>query len=239
MTSDYHNILLLGAFPQEIEAYKQLALHATKGPHASGKQIHAETVGVSKPIAAASTQRLIDTHQPDAIIFTGVAGALDDLLEIGDIGICTAAIDSDLDVRPWDSSYQRGEVPFTRQRVYCSDKDLVALAKSAPLEDSTKVFDSYIACGSKFLDAGGKQRFLQNGFNDLEADVDGKGLLPNTYDMESSAVLQVANANNIPCLVIRAISDTTRGDAPSDFNKFVERSVDCYVNIVQHILRSA
>jgi adenosylhomocysteine nucleosidase len=233
----YNSFLLLGAFPQEIAAYEHLAQRAADGPHASGKRIIVETVGVSKPVAAANTQRLIDTHRPDALIFTGVAGALDSRLKIGDIGIGTCAIDADLDVRAWDSSYERGEVPFSRERLYFSDSGLEKAVKGS----GVRTFKAYIATGSKFLDEAGKYAFKINVWPllDNRSGKEKRTRLqhPNLYDMESSAVLQVANANNVPALVIRAVSDTAGGNVPKDFNSFVEKSVDCYLGIVEHLIR--
>lgn len=236
MTSKGNNgrFLLLGAMSEEIAAYEQLSQSLPEG-----KEVIVDLVGVSKPIAAASTQRLISKYRPDVIIFSGVAAALDDSLQIGDIGICTAAIDSDLDVRCWDNTYRRGDVPFTNQRIYRSDPDLAGLARYAADESGIGSFDAYIATGSKFLDAEGKHRFIDEDLPDLEASIGDRLRIPDTYDMESSAVLQVANDNKVPVLVIRAISDTTKGDSPADFNRFIAESVDNYVSIVEYVLRNA
>jgi len=229
-------IAILGAMPQEVEAYQNLVIDGKW----NDKEVYVGVTGVGKAAAAASTQKVISEFQPDAIIFTGVAGALDPTLEIGDLCIGVAAIDADLDVRTWDSSYQKGEMPFTRERVYRSDSDLVGLAHQAAYQSEIgrKLIDAYIATGSKFLDQTGKEKFVSNGIADLTAEVNGNDQIPNIYEMEGSAVLQVANANNVPCLAIRTISDTLHGDAPKDFNKFVEKAVDDYVAIVDYVLEN-
>lgn len=230
--SKLKRVALLGAMYQEIESYKT---HIVEGKW-NDIEICVETTGVGKSAAAATTQRIISEFNPDAIILTGVAGALDENLNIGDIGVGVAAIDADLDVRSWDNPYKKGEVPFSHERVYFSDHQLVELASQAPLQK--KLFNAYIASGSKFLDVQGKYKFKQNGFFDLEAEINEIKSLPNLYEMEGSAVLQTANTNNVPCLVVRVVSDTTGGDSTKDFNAFIERAIDDYVIIVDYVLKN-
>jgi len=138
-------IALLGAMPQEVQTYKRL--------YENKFDVLVEASGVGKPAAAATTQRIISEWKPNALIFTGVAGALDPKLNIGDLVVGIAAIDSDIDVRNWDDSYKLGEIPFSRERVYLSDKKLSDWAlkyqDSARILSAnvppTKTFDAYIA----------------------------------------------------------------------------------------------
>src|SRR3989338_10209584 len=105
-------ITLIGALPQEIAAY-QLAsglggtgADSKGGWHGTwhGHDMLVAAVGVSKPIAAANTTRLLLEHRADYCIFTGVAGALDDALSLGDLVVVEHAVDADLDVTAWRES---------------------------------------------------------------------------------------------------------------------------------------
>jgi len=227
-------IALLGAMPQEILAYKN---KIDADGCWNGKKVDVGETGVGKPAAAATTALASDKY--DLLIFTGVAGALDSDLKIGDIGIVAHAIDADLDVRIWgatqETPYLRGEVPFTRDRVFRSDDYLVEKALEAPID--SKVFQAYVASGSAFVDVESKAKFNKYVSPDLEAEINGVTKRPDLYDMETSAVLQIANKYKTPVLVIRAVSDTTSGDAPKDFNEFVEGAVEQYVGIVEHLLK--
>jgi adenosylhomocysteine nucleosidase len=240
---------ILSAMPQENRAFNL----AHQRHHWHKKRIELGLTGVGKSAAAAKTAEFIVGLEPDLLIFTGVAGSLDDSLEIGDIGIVQYAIDADLDVRVWKESpeaedYLRGQLPFTRERVFQSDPYLVEQALKAPTDlndhwyegalEDVKLFEGYVATGSAFLAADGKKDFNEKVNPDLEAELDGIVRRPNLYDMETSAVLQVANAYKTPALVIRAVSDTTRGDSPKDFNEFVKNVIDSYVPIVSHILKT-
>ncbi|MBI5066487.1 5'-methylthioadenosine/S-adenosylhomocysteine nucleosidase [Candidatus Woesearchaeota archaeon] len=221
-------IALIGAMPQEIEAYKKLA----------NNNIYVGLVGISKPIAALNTTKIILDSNPDFLIFTGVAGAISEEYKLGDLVIGSYAIDADLDVTVWKESpqapkYKRGEQPFTRQRVYTSDQRLVNLV----LDYNKNIKQAFVATGSAFLDQKKKTEFLEKINPQLSETLEGKLKTPDVYDMETSAVLQVANHFNKPAIVIRAISDTLEGNAPEDFNKFINNSVEQYVGLVKYLLR--
>jgi adenosylhomocysteine nucleosidase len=73
---------------------------------------------------------------------------------------------------------------------------------------------------------------------ELAGVIDGVFRRPNLYNMEDSAVLQVCNANNVPAVIIRAVSDTVEGEAAEDFNAFIDGAVDNYVHIVNYMLKN-
>lgn len=223
-------VVILGALPEELAAYARRIVDGRW----HGLRIHTALTGVGKPAAAAATQRAIDLHAPEAVIFTGVAGALDPALRIGDIGIGVAAIDADLDIRAWRPGTRRGELPFTGERLMRSDPALVRLALAAPVP---RLFPAYIATGSAFLDAPGKARFRREVLPELAAVVDGRERLPDLIEMEGSAVLQTAIANRVPALAVRAVSDAVEGDAVADFDAFLRQAIGEYVGVVDRVLQ--
>ena len=224
-------IVLLGAMPAEIDAYRQ----HLKDEHWHNHRIIIDATGVGKVAAAARTQKLISEYKPSYVLFTGVGGALEASLNIGDVGVGLAAIDADIDVRSWNPEFRRGELPFTREREFLAHSPLVALARSVT---NLPLFDAYIASGSAFLNAAQKKQFVKQAGNDLATRINGHNMLPNVIDMESSAIMQVANANNVPSLTIRAVSDTLEGDAAGDFTAFIQKAVDHYVRVVEHIIKN-
>jgi adenosylhomocysteine nucleosidase len=230
MSTNDPAIVLLGALPEELAAFTSRLVDERW----HGIRVHLALTGVGKPAAAAATQRAISMHAPDAVIFTGVAGALHPGLRIGDIGIGIAAIDADLDIRAWRPGTRRGEHPFTGARLMHSDPRLVrlALASSAP-----RLFPAYIASGSAFLDAPGKAVFRHGVLPELSAEIDGAERLPDLIEMEGSAVLQTAAANQVPALAIRAVSDALDGDAVADFDAFMREAISHYTGVVDHVLR--
>ncbi|MBL7051785.1 MAG: 5'-methylthioadenosine/S-adenosylhomocysteine nucleosidase [Nanoarchaeota archaeon] len=220
-----NKVVIFGAMPQEIVAYNERVK--------SGEwdcEVFVESTGVGKVAAAMVTQKAISERNPDYIIFSGVAGGLEAGLKIGDIGICEIGIDSDLDARSWNPSLERGEQPFSGNRIYRSNENLVDIAFDS---GNDKLFRGYVASGSAFLNAEEKTDFVQNILPELETE----NVLPNVYDMESSAVMQVANQNGIPVLVIRAVSDIIEGNSASDFNEFINGAVENYVGVVDHLIK--
>lgn len=232
-------IAIFGAMPQEIKNYSVL-----KNTNSAWLKhdINISLLGVGKTSAAMNTQKVISDFKPDYVMLTGVAGALSPDLKLGDVGIVTAAIDSELDVRSWDSSYKLGEQPFTKDRVYLSDADLVNLVYDAWFAFHKPAFDAFtafVATGSSFMDSDAKTNFVENVSPDLYASAPFfESKFPNLYDMETSAFLQVANANDIPALAIRAVSDTLEGDVASDFDKFVVDASKSYSLLLTDILRN-
>ena len=222
-------ILLLGALPQEIDAYQ----HRLKDGHWHGHRVEVVLTGVGKVAAAAATQRSIDAHHPDAVIFTGVAGALEPHLRLGEVGIAHGAIDAEFDIRAWMPAAKRGELPFGGGRVFPCHPGLVAAALAAPVAG---LFPAYIATGSVFLDHPRKAAFRREVVADLGAEVGGQPRTPDLIDMEGSAVLQVAAAHGVPALAIRAVSDELDGNAVEDFNAFLTVAIRHYEQVVDHLL---
>jgi len=56
-------------------------------------------------------ERIIDAHNPESIIFSGVAGALNKELDIGDVVISRDCIHHDVDVQAL--GFSRGTIPYT------------------------------------------------------------------------------------------------------------------------------
>ena len=217
-------IVILGAMPEEISAYNE------KIDSGEWYDVSVAVTGVGKVAAAMATQKAICEQSPNFLFFTGVAGSLEYDLTIGVIVVCVNGIDSDLDARPWNGDLISVEQPFTGNRIYRSDKSLVDLAFDS---GNDKLFRGYVASGSSFLKGEERYDFACDDVSELE---DG-GTIPNIYDMESSAVLQVANHNDIPVLVIRAVSDNLEGDAVKDFNEFIKGAVKDYVGVVDHLVK--
>src|SRR5690554_3101228 len=82
--------------------------------------------GVGKVNAAVCTQILIDRFGVDCILFTGVAGALDPQLDIGDIVISTDCMQHDIDVSAL--GFELGVIPYADTSIFIADPKLVDLA---------------------------------------------------------------------------------------------------------------
>lgn len=217
-------IVIMGAMSQEVEAYKT---HFARSNH-----IRVVQCGIGKVACAAATGRAIAQYHPRGLIFSGVAGALEESLALGDICVGVGAVDVDVDAVGFDSTLKPGQLPFTQSRVYRSNDSMLTRA----LGFQAAVKTAYIATGATFMTKRDKALFNRCG-NMWEEDLPYMGRTkPTLCDMESSAFLEVAQEANIPALVVRAVSDTLHGEALEEFERFMNEAVRHYVPLVDYVI---
>src|SRR5262245_1292446 len=99
---------VVGAMPQEIAVLKrdlQNVRSQTRGmrEYMEGTLYGKDVVLVfsrwAKVAAASTVTTLIEVYGVDLVVFTGVAGATDAALDIGDVVIASALVQHDLDAR--------------------------------------------------------------------------------------------------------------------------------------------
>ena len=176
---------------------------------ASSEQIAvAATVGGMGLVnAAATAQRLIDAYRPDAIIFSGIAGSLNKSLHITDVvlGGTLRYLGSEIRlVAQWK--------PQTEE--FHSDPKLLGVAEHALDAMGITHITGIIASGNYFVDTPEKitQVITQTGADAVE--------------MEGAAVAHVAARNDVPALVIRALSD----NADTDYEVFKDFDISEYAD---------
>lgn len=163
--------------------------------------------GVGKVNAAMCVQVLCDMYQVTHIVNTGVAGSLDAALDIGDFVISTKAIYHDFDCQCL--GYAVGQVPGLSTHYFPADEELAELAYQAAEEvHSGHVRKGIVASGDQFVSAGAqKNTIIQN-------------TAAICTEMEGAAIAHCAWRNNIPFVVIRAISDKADDSAEMDYPTF-------------------
>lgn len=208
--------LILGAMDGEIaEARRGIVDARSESWHGFGywhghlgeEEVIVARAGVGKTLSAMVCQRLIDLYHPAAILFTGVAGALNPRLEIGDTLIARDCIIHDMDATKL--GFQRGEIPYTGFRLLQCDPGLVAAASSIePLEG--RMMTGRVLTGDQFVSESSVRSELRD---TLHGDA---------VEMEGASVGLVATVNEIPFLLIRTISDKADGHAGVDFGRFLQ-----------------
>ncbi len=187
-----------------------------------------------KVAAATTATDLISDFRVGDILFTGVAGAAQPGLRVGDIVVGTRLWQHDMDARPLFPLY---EIPLLGRSSFASDekrcKQLLQAAAAFLREDlptavseatraafhmqSPKAIDGDIASGDKFFahHAGRADLLLH---------------LPTiaAVDMESAAVAQVCHEYSVPFTVVRTISDAADESATHDFPLFVSQVASAY-----------
>ncbi len=177
--------------------------------------------GVGKVAAAMNTQRAIMNHQPDAIVFVGVAGGLGSVSRL-DVIVAKDAVQWDVDITPING----GEVGTLNngQRFLPLEPNGSELALQASLELGYPSILGRVASGDAFLADPAKSAWIQTTF---QADA---------VEMEGAAALQVASENKIPMVLIRVISDGAGDDAPMSFSDFLEAAAERAANVVAAFL---
>ena len=180
------------------------------------------------------TQRLLDMYRPSAVIFTGLAGALNPELNIGDIVIGIDAVQYDMDVTVMN--FKRGEIPFTGIKEVYSDQQLIKAAEEA----------AETAWGINFLKKHSiykgriltGDRFISRGIDDPDYFVFRNSLVGDAVEMEGAAVGLVAFSNGIPFLLIRTISDRADSNAKKDFSRIMKRASRNSFYFVSHVIKN-
>ncbi len=190
-----------------------------------GREVVTGMTGVGKVMAAAVTQKLADTFNPEGIIFAGIAGAVNPSLDIGDIVVSADCMQHDMDASAL--GFMIGEVPYTGLRIIRADQRLLDAAKSFRAE-GCRLFAGRVLTGDQFISTASaeKRKFLSE---ELGGDA---------VEMEGAAAAFVAGMNNIPFVLVRIISDRADGNAPAEFRKFLKKSSSLLAGMVFHILKN-
>ena len=174
--------------------------------------------GVGKVNAASHAQILIDRYAPDAIIFTGVAGALSPEVHVFDTVVATEFVYHDMQDFVFD-------IFSPLQRVYPTNGRLTSLAAEACEALGTAHVEGRVATGDLFVSDAEIKNDIYSRTNAL------------CTEMEGCAVAHVALLAGIPFAALRAISDSADGDAGVDFPAFLERAAVTSAAVVREMIR--
>lgn len=211
----FQTIGIIGAMVEEIELlHRHVDIQSEQvkaGITYYKGQLHGKTViycksGVGKVNAAVCTQLLVDMGV-DCILFTGVAGAVDPALNIGDIVISSSCLQHDMDCTAL--GFARGQIPFQEEWEFKADASLVQLAS----EGAERLFPGSnrvgkVLSGDQFI---ASREVVQQLFEQLGG---------TCTEMEGAAVAQVCAMNRTPFVVIRSMSDKADGSAHVNFAEF-------------------
>jgi adenosylhomocysteine nucleosidase len=211
-----------------------------------GKDVVVVESGVGMTNAAMTTQLLIDKYSPEKILFTGICGAIDSANHIGDVVIPQKWVTHDYGIYNKDGFSPEslvvvfsGESKPKYAMFFPVDKNLLKIAEASAekVKDRFKSIGERIpqvriggigASGNSFIDQKEKRGWLQEKFN------------AQIVDMESAGVVQVANINGVPILVIRSCSDLAGGSGSStaqeELNQFFQVAADNSAILVLEIL---
>lgn len=191
----------------------------------NNKEIILVKCGVGKVNAARTTQLLIDRYDPNYIIDVGVAGALNPMLEIGDIVIGETLVQHDFDITAF--GHTKGYIPGIGERIY-SDEELIGKFEQAidnKKDRNYKIEKGTIASGDIFCTEIPMKDKIYAKFN------------AQCVEMEGAAVAQVCDLCNKPFMVLRSISDKPNGENTVAFEQFIKPSSEKCANLLREFFK--
>lgn len=180
---------------------------------------------VGKVNAGICVQILADCFGVTHVINTGVAGSLDAAINIGDLVVSTDAIYHDMDVQNF--GYAPGQVPGFKVVAFPADPELRALIETAAAEvaPEIQVFPGRVASGDQFIrTAEAKQRIIDT-------------FAARCCEMEGAAIAHACYLNDIPFVVVRAISDKADGSDAELYPVFEEKAAKHCAAIVEYAVK--
>ena len=182
--------------------------------------------GMGKVNAGICVQILIDTFKVTHIINTGVAGSLNNALNIGDIVAAVDAVQHDYDVTP--IGFKRGEIPYTGLFAFKADDAMRAKAVKfiKSFAPDIQVIEGRICTGDQFIATKEQKNKITSAFGG------------DCCDMESGAIAQVCYLNHVPFLIIRAIADKADSSETADFHEFEANAAKLSASVTEHIVKN-
>lgn len=226
---------IIGAMDQEIKILKEqlsdirsweradaLFLSGSMGQH----EVIVVRSGIGKVLSSITTTVLIHQYGVNMIINTGSAGGIGKGLAVGDVVIADKLAYFDVDVTGF--GYAVGQLPGMPLYYEASDYLKLEMKKAAERANLSVKY-GLIVTGDSFVNATSKVEEILSAFPDALA-----------CEMEGAAIAQTAAQFNIPCLVVRAISDTADNEATQTFDEFIEiageKSAQMVIEFVKQLI---
>jgi len=204
---------------QDITVMSRASMDFYKGM-AGGHPVVVVRSGIGKVNAAICAQILVDEYQVDAIVNTGIAGSLNPAIDIGDIVLSTDTLEHDMDAVAF--GYPLGQIPRMDTLAFAADEKLRQIAKTAceKVNPDIKVLEGRVVSGDQFVsDKDKKQWLIENFAGDCT-------------EMEGAAIAHTAYLNQVPFLIIRAISDKADDSASVDYPAFEAKAIEHSVRLI-------
>ena len=222
-------LAILGAMPEEISPLLDVLKDYEKVEYAnntyyiSSYKNHELILAYSKigkVNSSLSAAVLIEKFKAQKLLFTGVAGAFNPELEIGDLLYATKLVQYDLDITAF--GHPLGFVPGNEIFIK-TDEALNEIALQSAKDLKVELKSGIIATGDEFICDEKKKARIREIFN------------ADACEMEGASVALVCDALKIPCFILRAISDKAGEKAEFDFDEFVVNSAKISANFILKI----
>ena len=198
----------------------------------NGVDVVMQRCGIGKVQAAAGCATLINRFNPSLVLNTGVAGGVDESLDIADVVIADNVVYHDVDVTAFN--YAPGQIPgqpkqfsVLEEHIKIVEKAVDELKSEKLLPQSMNHFRGLIGSGDSFICDVKRIAELKKPFPALMA-----------VEMESAAIAHCSRLFNIPFIIIRAISDVADTESPVTFEQFTPIAAKHSAEIVRRVIKN-
>ncbi len=227
---------IIGAMNEEIEIFET---HITEkkttyyqglkfvSGKIAGRPVVVAKTGIGKVNAAMTTTLLIERFNPKEVVFTGIAGSLNPSLQPGDIVVASRVSQHDFGTYAEEGMVSWGTWnPINDKRnpvFFNAEPKLLELAEKAgasvslrPImsalgERMPKIVRGTVVTGDVFVASEEKTLEIKRRMSN-----------PDAVEMEGAAVAQICFQQQIPCIIIRSISDSANENARFDYQEFIK-----------------
>lgn len=185
----------------------------------NGHAIFITKSGIGKVNSSMVTSHLINMYKPDLVINSGVAGSLDERMNIGDILVAEKVCYHDVWCGPGTKYGEADCCPV----YFKGDETCLSILRDI---DDVKIKFGLLCSGDKFImypdDVETIKSFFRNGLG---------------CDMESASISHTCFKYNVPCIVVRVMSDRPgSGENISQYNNFWETAPQQTFEIVRKLI---
>ncbi|MDQ0361665.1 5'-methylthioadenosine/adenosylhomocysteine nucleosidase [Breznakia pachnodae] len=163
--------------------------------------------GVGKVNAAMTTATILHEYDIEYVINIGTAGGFKEEQKVLDIVIADKVVQHDFDTSVADGAEGIG--------LYSScDEALIKKAYRLLEDEESNVYIGTIASGDVFIGRDDQIQLIKHNFKDVIA-----------CEMEAGAISYVCNRRQVPCIVLRSLSDNaTKEGSEMDFYTYAQKA---------------
>ena len=176
----------------------------------SGKKVVVAKCGVGKVFAAICAEAMVIKYAPALLVNSGVGGALDKTLRPLDIVFADKLVQHDMDTSPLGDPV--GLISGINRVFFDSDQRAIEILSSTAESLGINYITGTVATGDRFISDKADKEIITARFG------------ASACEMEGGAIAHAAYVNNVPFVVVRAISDSADGDASMDYATFLPQA---------------
>jgi len=197
----------------------ELAGHKISIGYRKGEKLYIVRTGAGNLNSAMATQALLTRYKIDRVISIGVAGNLNDHSKPGDLFIATNVV-SHQEGKETPGGFDPRKEPESKSPnstdywTKCAALQNNAFDTACSILTNSTVRQGRLVSGDSFIASSAKRQWLRVTF---QADA---------VDMVSIGIARVCEANAVPYVIIRALSDNADESASAAFATFIQNSKD-------------